>query len=55
VEPETFFISQTSLAECELVSVRGELDGVARVLSIVRTDQVMPVYETLDAELAGLR
>ncbi len=109
--PEEFSISTTSLAECELVQVHGELDGarahelaaeldrassggravvidlsdlafidsgglhaimrptpddrrlslvcpdgnVARVLSIVRIDQVVPVYERLDDALAALR
>ena len=109
--PENFSISTTSLAECELVVVRGDLDSataldfvsssegavsaqrpvvidisevgfvdsrgihaliqaagdgrrvslvcpggnVARVLSIVSIEQVMPVYESLDAALAELR
>jgi anti-sigma B factor antagonist len=109
--PEEFSISTASRAECELVTVRGELDGatapelaevldrlsagdrpividlselafidsgglhaimrpppddrhlslvcpagnVSRVLSIVRIEQVMPVYEQLDDALAALR
>lgn len=110
MEAEAFSISTTSLAECELLTVRGELDratapdleftstgvagdrplvidisgvefldsrgihalmqaagnsrkvalvcpsgNVSRVLAIVRMEQVMPLYENLEAALAELR